>query len=157
MPPMPVFVTVTVCAAPVVPTVCDPKSIDNGDTDATGWMPLPDNATESGDDVALLGMLSDAPSAPVTPGANVTPTVQPAGGTRCAPEQRLLDREKAPGLAPVSESVPTSIADVPLLVTVTVCAELAVPTRRSPKFKLAGLTLTEKLFAATTVRLTVTV
>ena len=45
---VPVFVTVTLCGALVVPTPCDPKATVDGDTCTAGAVPVPLRATECG-------------------------------------------------------------------------------------------------------------
>src|SRR5437660_496733 len=79
---------------------------------------------------------------PVAIGAKLTPTEQEPLGATVALEHVSVPREKSAGLAPDFATVPTWRSCSPVLVTVTVCAELVVPTRWLPKLRLFVLRLT---------------
>src|SRR5206468_1770221 len=73
---VPLFVTVRVCAALVVLTVCEPKVRLAGDTDRAGATPAPVSATLCGLPAAFEAIDTEAVFAPVVVGLNVTETVQ---------------------------------------------------------------------------------
>jgi hypothetical protein len=128
---VPVFDTVTVCAALVAPTVTVPKLMLVGETLTAGVPPpLPDSATVGLP--ALLDTVTVADREPSADGVNVRANVQldPAG--TLAPVQLSDDFEKSPGLLPPMETLEMDSAAVPVLLTVTVCAELLCPTVMVP-------------------------
>src|SRR4051795_5888664 len=136
----PVFFTVTVCGALVVPTCCGANvSVDalRLALDAGGAAPLPVSATFTESPVVLESdRVPVAP--PTTVGSNVTDTVQVPSCARVAPSQVLVlpaTTEKGP----VAVAEPSVSALAPRLVTVTFCATLVVPVGSSPNARLVGV------------------
>lgn len=122
----PVFITVTVCGKPLVPTNWFGKVILYGETLATGATALPVSITLCG----LLGALSvtvkDAVRLPVALGAKVILNVQVAPASTLVPQ--LLVWEKSPALAPVIAMLEIVSVPVPPLDKLSAWAELLVPT-----------------------------
>jgi hypothetical protein len=128
---VPEFVKVMARAAEVVPLVWLPKAREAGASATTGAgaaVAVPLNVTAAFPLLALEAIVSVALRAPVAVGANVMVTVQvPAAASGVAVAQ-VPPWVKSPAAVPVSVNpVKVSGAD-PLLVTVTVCAALVVPT-----------------------------
>jgi hypothetical protein len=124
------FVSVTVFAELVLPTLTVPKSSDVGDT-VTDPPPVPVRLTNCGLFAALSVNVSVPFTAPITVGENVTPTVQLAPAAILVP-QVLLATVK-PALATMPES---ARAVFPWFDSVTVFAALVVPTTTVPRLKL---------------------
>lgn len=101
--------------------------------------PVPEKATDWGLPVALSLIDKEPVRAPLTVGENVTLTLQLCPTLRTSRnELQVFVCEKSPlALIPVMLRV-----DVPVLVIVTVCAELTSPTVTSPKERLDGETVT---------------
>lgn len=119
----PVLDSVTVCAELVEDTCCAAKVKEEGESDATGPIPVPDSETEGGVPVALLLSVSEPVRVPRAAGTNTTLTVQVAPAPRLAGQ--LFVCVKSPDTTkPLMDSVP-----VPVLVRITFFAELVVPTR----------------------------
>jgi len=127
---LPVFLTVTACAALVVLTVWLVNTRAEGATVATGAVatPVPVRPIVCGLPVALFAIVSVADRAPEALGVNVMLIMQlPLGATG------LLVVQVVP-LATTNSVLPVEGADVnvrlpvPLFVTVTLCAPLVVPT-----------------------------
>ena len=126
---LPLLVSVTVCGVPlVVPTGWFANASDAGDNVAAGAppTPVPVRLTDCGELLALSVMVTDAVRAPFVVGLKVTLMVQPAPTAMVAPQ--LLVCEKSPLLVPVTAMLVLVRDAVPLLVSVTVCATLDVPT-----------------------------
>jgi len=126
---LPLFVSVTVCGVPlVVPTGWLANVIDAGDNVAAGAPPtaVPVRLTDCGELPALSVMVMNAARVPFVVGLNVTLMVQPAPTAMVAPQ--LLVCEKSPPFAPVTAMLVLVSEAFPLLVSVTVCAALDVPT-----------------------------
>lgn len=139
---LPVLVSVTVCAAAVVPTVVDPNVNCVGDTLAAGApaaAPVPDSVTLLLAGEALCVMVSVALRAPGAEGVKLTDTLQLAPAARLLPDvQLLLPTAKS---APAIEVVPSTNAAFPVLVNVTLCAAAVAPTVVEPNDNWAGETL----------------
>ena len=124
--PVPVLVTVTVCAADVVPTAWPPKARVAGATATCGAVPVPVRSTTGAAPGASEATVSVAALAPAVVGGNVTSTVHVAPGATAAAQ---------PVAANCAASVPPTVsADTvsgaePVLVTVTV---FAVPVACRP-------------------------
>ncbi|HVO88269.1 MAG TPA: hypothetical protein VMV45_06985, partial [Casimicrobiaceae bacterium] len=132
----PVLVTVTLCAALVVPTVCVPKLTlawnDNCPGGAPG-VPVPLTLIVCGLPAPLLAMVMVAVRGPVAAGLNVTLTVQLAAG--------LSDEQFDVSGNSVVLSLATLLTvtvPLPLLVMVTTDGALVVPTLWSPKMSEDG-------------------
>ena len=104
---------------------------------ATGSVPVPVRLTVCGLPGALSANDKVAARAPVAVGVKVTLTVQVPFWATLAPVQVSALVAKSPGLVPPRLSVLMLSVAVPLLVTVTVWAELAVS--RSWVLKATGL------------------
>jgi len=85
---LPLFVTVTVWAALLVPTACEPKAMDAGETDTAGVedVPVPVKATDVGLPAALVERETAAVVALAAVGVNVTEIVQCALAARELPQ-----------------------------------------------------------------------
>ena len=86
--------------------------------------PVPDNATESGDDELLFAMESVPVRAPETVGVNVTATRQVVSAARVVPQVPACVTWKSP-VAVMELKVRAEAGSV--FVTVTVCAVLTDP------------------------------
>jgi hypothetical protein len=135
----PVLVTVTVCAALVVPTFWLVKVRLEEERLKPGPVPVPVRLTVWGLPAALSITLTEAVKLPTAAGVNVTLMVQlPLAATELP---HVLVCAKSLGLAPVSPMLLMVRAAVPVLVRVMVCEALATPTDWLPKARLAGLRL----------------
>ena len=87
--PVPVFLTVTTCAAVVEPSAVDAKATLVGERE-TVWVsaavPVPVKATVCGVPVALSAIERLAVSAPTASGLNSTETVQVAAAANVVPQ-----------------------------------------------------------------------
>src|SRR6516162_8135854 len=83
----------------------------------------------------------DAVRVPGYVGVKVTPTVHVApGASGLGVNGQVLVRAKSPAFVPaMTGTLVNRRFTVPLLVTVTLCAELVVPSAWLPKVRLAGL------------------
>src|SRR4051812_38699510 len=88
--------------------------------------PVPDSETVGLP--ALLEIVATADRAPSAVGLNVSWNEQLVLGARLAPVQVSLDFGKSPGLVPPTETLEMDRVAVPVLVTVTPCGELELPT-----------------------------
>src|SRR6266581_5927541 len=106
-------------------------------------MPVPPRATVCGLSVALSVKIRLALRAPVVPGVTVMVIVQelPAARVLVLAGQVLVCAKSA-AFVPVSAMLLMLKDVVPLLVSVTVCAVLSIPTFWLPKFTLVGFRLT---------------
>src|SRR4051812_9776367 len=136
----PVFFTVTVCGALVVPTCWGANvSVDalRLALDAGGAEPLPVSATFTTSPVVLVS--DRVPVAfPSAVGLNVTDTVQVPSCAKFAPSQVLVPpatTEKGP----VAAAEPSVSDGAPRSVIVTCWARLVVPVGSSPNARLGGV------------------
>ena len=90
--------------------------------------------------LALSEMKTDALREPVAVGANVTPIEQLAPAATLLPQ--VLVSEKSPEFVPARPMPVMFRVAVPVLVSVTLCAALVVPTICEPKVRLVGERLT---------------
>jgi hypothetical protein len=120
----PLLVKVTVWLLLVVFTCWLPKAIEVGDKLATGAIPVPVKATVCGLPEALSVTDSDALREPVAVGLNVIENVQLAPTASVDPQ--VVVRVKSPEFVPEIDVLLIVILAVPVLVKVTVCAELVV-------------------------------
>jgi hypothetical protein len=118
--PVPEFVSVTLRAALVVPTVWLPKSILFADSVTTGAVPVPFTATAWGLPAASSAMVTVAVRLPVVTGANFTENEQVVPAATDAPVQLFALSTKSAGFEPPIVSVPMCSVAVPVLLTVTV-------------------------------------
>ena len=134
---VPVFDSVTVCAALVVFSAWLAKVKEVGDIPAIGEIPVPLRDTvRDGFTRSEVPMVSDAERAAVTVGVNVTLIVQLAPAPRLAPHVFVC--AKSPGLVPARPILLIVSADVPVLDTVTIWAALAVFIIWFPNVNAAG-------------------
>ena len=111
----PVLLSVTDCAALVVPTTAVAKVSELGDTDATGMAPVPLSDTTCGLPVALSETVSWPVRVPVAIGVKVTWIEQLPPAATDVPQ--LFVSAKSP-LVPIEV---IERAPLPLFVSVTVC------------------------------------
>jgi len=123
----PVLVSVTVCEGLVVPIGSDGK-VGGADKLTTGPVPVPLKPTVCGLPLALSAKLSEALRVPVADGVNVTLTVQVLLGVTVAPVQVSALLAKSLAFVPLIVTVETLSAALPVLLRVTVCDALVVPT-----------------------------
>jgi hypothetical protein len=142
---VPLLVTVKVRAILVVPTGWLPKPRLVTERLTAGATPVPERLTVWGVSAALFVMLRVASREPVAEDVKVTPTEQVPLGVTLAPEQSSAVLAKSAALLPPRLTVLIFNVAVPLLVTVTVCAILVVPTSWLPKPRL----VTDRLTAGT--------
>lgn len=143
---VPLLVSVTVCAAEVVPTFWPAKVRLAGESPAAGAMPVPLKLAVCGLPAALSVTVNVPLRAPEAVGAKLTLIVQLPPTAKEEPQ--LFVWVKSPLVAIlVMES-----AAVPLLDKVTVCAALLVPTLWLAKLRLTGVRLATG--AAVTVSVT---
>ena len=153
---VPVFLSVTGCAADVEPTLAEAKERMVGETLTTGTpTPVPLRATVCTVTVleALSAMLSEADAAPVAVGWKVTEIVQEALAASDVPQ--VLVCEKAAALAPVKETLEIVRGAVPVFLSVTGCAADVEPTLVDAKVRLVGERLTAGVPPPVPLRVTV--
>lgn len=124
---VPVFVSVTDCAADVTPRSWFPNASDVGEgvaTAAAGAAPVPDSATVCGVPDASSVIESDAVREPVAVGVNVTVAVQLAPAARLWGQ--LFVCAKSPAFGPLRPMSLIASAKPPVLVRVTVWPALVV-------------------------------
>jgi hypothetical protein len=132
----PELVTVTDFVALLFPTSTPLKLRLVGDSVTAGAVPVPLKATLCGLPAALSVTLTADARFPVLVGVNTTLMVQLALAPSVAPQVFVCvkSRRFSPvTLIPINDSV-----DVPVLVSVTTCAALLVPTVWLPKAKEVG-------------------
>jgi len=123
----PVLVSVTVCEGLVVPIGSDGK-VGGADKLTTGPAPVPLKLTVCGLLLALSVKLSEALRLPVADGVNVTLTVQVLLGATAAPVQVSALLAKSLGFVPLIVTAEMLSAALPVLLMVTGCDALVVPT-----------------------------
>jgi hypothetical protein len=134
--PVPVFLTVTICAAVVVPTFTVAKVREVGERDrvrVVAALPVPVRATEAGVLVPLLATTSVPVEATTEVGLYSMETVQVAPTARLVP-QVVADLRK--GAETVSEVKVSAV--LPVFLTVTTWAAVVVPTVTVPKASELG-------------------
>jgi hypothetical protein len=136
---LPVFFSVTICAALEVATVwlANVRAFGLTEIVITGMKPVPLKPTSCGDPVASSLIASDAVRTPDAVGLNVTLTEHFALTANVAGQ--LLVLTKSPGFGPASTIDLIVTGWLPVLVTTVLCAALAVPVLCVPKFKEVGL------------------
>lgn len=137
---VPVFFTVTTCAADVEPTVVEANVSVAGESErvsVAGDVPVPEKATICGVPVALSATDKDAVSVAALAGLNSTETVQLALAASDAP-QVLAEIAYDEGSVPVSVSDVRVTVAVPVFLMVTVCAAEVEPLVVEGNAMLAG-------------------
>lgn len=126
----------------LVPTCWLPHEALEGLRPATAAPPVPLRARVCGDPVTFVGRLTVPDRAPTAEGMNFTPKVQDWPGLKGVPVEQF----DGGTIGPKEKSVPVKVngavnirADVPVLVRVTVCAEVVVPGTTTPKLRDVGL------------------
>lgn len=134
---VPVLVRVTDFDALSVPTNCVPYERLVAERDTTGVdMPVPFSAIDCGELLALSVMVMVADSAPVSVGVKCPWMVQLAPAARVEPQVSANRNDEAFGPVTVMPMIGTD--DAPLLVRVTDCDALAVPTCWVPYERLVA-------------------
>jgi hypothetical protein len=137
---VPVFFTVTVCAADVEPTVVEAKVSAVGDsvTVSAAAVPDPVNVTVCGEPVALSAIDRLPVSVPAAVGLNSIETVQLALAASDVVHV-LAEIRYEEAFVPVSVSEVNANAAVPVFFTVTTCAAEVAPTVVEAKVRVAGV------------------
>src|SRR5438128_2414876 len=141
----PLLVSVTFCAALVVPTRCSPNALLVAESVAVGGVtPVPVSDTDCGLPAASSVMVTVAVRALAAVGVNVRLRRQLAPATTVAPFVQVVPAAmaKSPGFKPARAMLVMLRVAVPLLVRVTVCTGLVVLRRWSPKARLVGAKVT---------------
>jgi hypothetical protein len=134
---LPVLVNVTLCDALVDPACTLPNDRLVGDNDTVvGVIPVPVNATDCGEPVALSVMVIAAVTAPAVVGAKCPWMVQFAPAARLEPQLFPNANEAAP--VPVTLILLMVRVALPVLVNVTLCDALVAPTSTLPNGKLVA-------------------
>ena len=153
---VPLFLTVKVCAALCVPTVCAAKVKLVGEKVSCGvvvFAPVPVRPIDCGEFEALSAMLIEAVRLPVAVGRKVTLIVQLAAAATELPQ--VLVCVNSARLVPVTVRPVIVRAALPVLVRVTVRTLLATLICWLPKARLVGDRLTDgAALAPMPVRLT---
>jgi hypothetical protein len=148
---VPVFLSVLVCGALEVPTLCEPKLRLAGVRLTAGAVPTPLSAMVCGLFGALSVIETLALRLPVAVGAKSTEIVQLAFAARVAGLMgQSLFCAKSPALVPVTPMIPIAKGALPEFVSVEVSTALVVPTRCDPKLRVPGLRPTAGAVAAPT-------
>lgn len=130
------MLSVTICAALVVPVFWLVKVSEVGETDAVATAPVPLSVTLWVVPVLLLSVNTSVPvRAPFAVGRKVTPTVQVAFTGRKAPQVREVMKK-----SPVATMERMVSVEVPVLRSVTICEVAGTPTACVPKVRLVGET-----------------
>ena len=144
---LPVLVTVTLCAALVVPVFCVANVRLPGAKPKLKFAtwPVPLKPIDCGLPVALSVTEIAAVRVPPAVGENVALTEQalPAASEAGLAGHVLAEMAKSPGFAPANTKLVKMTALLPLLVTVTLCAALVVPVFCVAKVRLVGLKLSD--------------
>src|SRR3989442_800853 len=141
----PLLVSVTFCAALVVPTRCSPNALLVAESVAVGGVtPGPVSDTDCGLPPASSVMVTVAVRALAAVGVKVGLRTQLAPAASVAPLMQVVPEAsaKSPALVPPSTAVAMLRGAVPLLVRATVCTGLGVLTRWVPKVRLVGAKVT---------------
>jgi hypothetical protein len=143
---VPLFVSVTVFGAPLLPTATDAQLRLVGETEALPdpVAPVPDSATDCGLLLALSVKFRVAFLAPVAPGLKVTEAAQFDEAARLLP-QVLLVIEKSPAFVPEIAMLLIVIDEASPLVKVADFAALVEPVVTLPNASDVGLTETVPL------------
>jgi hypothetical protein len=126
---LPVLVSVTVCAALVVPTSVVKVSGPVAESETTGAgaaVPVPVRVTDCGEPAALSASETDAVKVAADAGVKVIAIEHIAPAATDVPQ--VLVSAKSVELGPVMETLLMESAALPVLVSVTVCAALVEPT-----------------------------
>lgn len=148
----PRLVSVKLCVLLVVPTLRLTKVSELRESD-TAVFPVPFSLTVWLPVLASSAMVKVALIEPVVEGVNVTVNVHKSPTPRVLPQ--LLFWVKAELFAPVMAMLEMSSVAVPVLVSVTVCGVLLVPTTWVPKYKDEADRVAPGLVVPVPVRLTV--
>lgn len=156
---VPVFLTVTICASLVEPTMVLANAMEVGVRVTVGVAevaPVPVRATVCGVPVALSAIDRLAFNAPVAAGLNATETVQMAPAASDVP-QVVADLRNEVGFVPVMVSEDRVTVPVPVFLMVTSWAAVVVPTLVEAKVSEVGESETVKVGPAAPVPVRATV
>ena len=134
---VPVFVSVTDCAAAVVPTTVLPKVRLEGFRDTPATAPVPLSAIVCVPPLALSRMVNTPVRVPLEVGANVTAIVQVPKAATGVEVEHVVPAPRAKSPLEVKAEMVSGL--VPVLVKVTDCAAAVAPTTVLPKVRLEGL------------------
>ena len=137
---LPVLVRVTDCDAVKLPTASEPNDRLLTDSVAAGPRPVPVSAMLCGDPPALSVMATDAASAPPVVGSKSPVMLQLAPAATLVPQVFVNANEVA--FAPVTAMPVIDKVPWPVLVRVTDCEAVAVPTADEPNERLVAERLT---------------
>ena len=139
---VPVLVMVTYCDALVVPTLTAPNETIVGDsvTGPVGATPVPLSVIDCGELLALSVMVIAAVMAPAVVGPKCPWMVQLAPIARVFPQE--FAKTNCDALVPVTAMLVMETATVPVLVMVTVCVPLIVPSLTEPKARFVDESVT---------------
>jgi hypothetical protein len=126
---VPVFVSVTTCPALAVPTSRLPKATDVGDNVTAGATPVPVRLTVCGLPAASSVTSSIPARTPTAVGVNLTVMAHvPFAASVAGLTGHVLVCPKSPGFTPLIPMLLIVSGTLPLLVSVTTCPALVVPT-----------------------------
>ena len=133
---VPVLVKVTDCDAVELPTGSDPNDRLVADSVAPGPRPVPVSATFWGEPPALSVMMMAAVNAPVAAGSKCPWMLQFAPAAKLVPQ--LLANTNEDAFVPVRAMLVMDKVALPVLVKVTACDAVAVPTAEEPNDRLVA-------------------
>ena len=137
---VPVLVTVTDCAAAVVPTTVLPKVRLEGATDIPAAVPLPVSVTICVPPLASSLVVTTLVRVPLAVGVNVTAIVQVLPAATGVEVEQVVPVPKAK--SPLAINAVMFRELIPVLVKVTDCAAAVVPTTVLPKVRFDGVSVT---------------
>lgn len=136
---VPLLLTVTVCAALVLPTAWEPNDTLAGDRVTAGAVPVPVKPRLCGLPAALSAIATVADRAPVATGSKVTDTEHEAFTASVAGANgQLSPSEKSPEFGPPTVTALIANGAVPTFFTVALSPPLIVPTAWLPNVRLVG-------------------
>ena len=140
---VPVLVSVTDCDSAGVFKVVEPKARLGDDRLTSGCTPVPLRVMLCGELLSLSMRTTDAVSAPVTVGAKCPWMMQLAPAARLAPQSLAKSNDEA--FPPVTAMLVNEIAVPPVLVTLTCCSPVDVPTFAEPNGMLVRRNTSEEV------------
>lgn len=143
---LPEFVSVTLCAALVVPVICDAKVRLEGERVTAGAVPVPDSDTLCGLPAASSVTVTLPVRLPPLDGVNVTEIVQlPLTASVAGEIGHVFVCAKSAAFVPLTAMELIVSGAVPLFVSVVDWLVDVVPTATEPRARLVGLSVTAGL------------